>query len=205
MTVCSMCGNQFTPADKSDLRYIAEDKLICEACSHHLDTILDSDDQHEIQKACSAVYNHYIQIPDPVVRYSVKKFMINNAPPAFTKVFPNPVEPKKEPEPAVASAPSEGGMFGNVSSSIKLLTKVFCWVGIIVSVICSIMLFAANNPPHQSTSAAGLLCLILGPFFSWAFSLFLYAFADLLDETKKNNQLLTELVKHSKPDHNSKK
>lgn len=214
MTVCSMCRNHFSPANESDLSYIAEDKPICETCSGHLDTVLESKDQNEVLKACSDIYGYYNNSNDPIVKDSIKNFLINHAPSTAIEELAKNAPPKKQSEPVQfsnqtdyfqeKSAENEEGMFGNVSASIKSLTKVFCWIGIIISVICACLIFAANSR-YQSTILPGHLCLFLGPFLSWASSLFIYAFADLLDETKKNNRLLTELVKLSKQQNSKKK
>ena len=91
----------------------------------------------------------------------------------------------------------ESIMFGNIGGKIKAVTKVACWIGIIGSVILGFVLIGLND--YRNTLVApAVFCLIGGPLLCWIGSLATYALGELVDEVKKNNRLLDELLKATK-------
>lgn len=83
-------------------------------------------------------------------------------------------------------------MFDDIGDKLKTVAKVFCWIGIVFSVIMAIVLFASNDR-YNPTILPGFICLIIGPLASWLGSLTLYGFGELIDLTQRNNQLLKTL------------
>lgn len=80
-------------------------------------------------------------------------------------------------------------MFDDIGGKLKTVAKVFCWIGIVCSVIFAIVFFASNDR-YNPTVLPGFICLIVGPLASWLGSLTLYGFGELIDLTRQNNQLL---------------
>ena len=87
-------------------------------------------------------------------------------------------------------------MFGNVGKSIKTLAKIFCWIGIVASMIGAIALVFIGIPEIRWGGgmyiAIGIGVLILGPVLSWFGSLHTYAFGDLVENTAENKRLLAK-------------
>ena len=76
-------------------------------------------------------------------------------------------------------------MFDNIGSKIKGLAKVLCWVGIIASIICGIMMFVAAAEAswqYESTYITlGIVIIIVGSLGSWVGSFVLYGFGELIN------------------------
>ncbi len=71
-------------------------------------------------------------------------------------------------------------MFDNIGEKLKKMAKVFCWIGIIGSVVLAISYFvmSKNNDGFVLT---GLIVLFVGCLVSWASNLALYGFGELID------------------------
>lgn len=87
-------------------------------------------------------------------------------------------------------------MWSNIGHKIKVLAKVLCWIGIVVSVIAGIAIIAGGsainnaamsygyysyNNTTGSTTLAGILVIILGALGSWIGSFTMYGFGELVD------------------------
>lgn len=72
-------------------------------------------------------------------------------------------------------------MFHNIGKKLQILAKVFCWIGIIASIILAIALWSQNSY-RNPTGAIGFGVLIGGCAGSWLSSAFLYAFGQLVDD-----------------------
>lgn len=83
-------------------------------------------------------------------------------------------------------------MFNNVGNKIKGVAKVFCWLGIIGSVIGGLsMIYIGLNSRHgEELIIYGLLITVLGSLLSWIGSLFTYGFGELV----QNSCVQTELA-----------
>ncbi len=95
--------------------------------------------------------------------------------------------------PSDESESAGSGMFANIGGKIKAVATVFCWIGIIASIIFAIVLFSQDNR-YVSTILPGILCLLLGPLLSWLSSIALYGFGELIETNQENNRLMTELL-----------
>ncbi len=97
-------------------------------------------------------------------------------------------------------------MFDNIGLKIKLLSKVICWIGIIISVILAIIMFAAADNAHYSVedtfTTIGFICLFVGPLSSWIGSFLLYGFGELIDSSMKNARYSEENAMYSKTIYN---
>lgn len=78
-------------------------------------------------------------------------------------------------------------MFEDVGGKIKTVSKVFCWIGIIVSVICTIIVWS-NGDHRNPTIWPGLGVLVGGCLFSWLGSLGAYGFGEMIESTRKNEK-----------------
>ncbi len=73
-------------------------------------------------------------------------------------------------------------MFENIGRKIKTLAEIFCFAGIILSVIVG-LLFVFNDNGHNHSLRAGLIILILGSFLAYVNSLLIYGFGQLIDNS----------------------
>ena len=76
-------------------------------------------------------------------------------------------------------------MFNDIGKKIKTLASVICWLGIIVSVIAAISMFAAASESYyggESYTILGFVYLVGGPLISWIGSFFTYGFGELIDK-----------------------
>ena len=71
-------------------------------------------------------------------------------------------------------------MFDNIGSKIKMVAKVVFWIDIIAS--CSIgIIFLADG--DEIMALIGLSVIVLGCLLSWAGSLFVYGFGQLIENS----------------------
>jgi len=91
-------------------------------------------------------------------------------------------------------------MFDNIGGKIKALAKVFCWIGIIASVIYAIVNFVASGQTRNNDGyiLAGYMFLFLGPLVSWISSFVLYGFGQLIENTSENASLLRKIAGNNK-------
>ena len=75
-------------------------------------------------------------------------------------------------------------MFDNIGGKIKTLAKVVCWIGIIASCLCGIILIGINT----NTAFIGFMVLIVGSFSSWIGSFMTYGLGQLIE----NSDILVE-------------
>lgn len=83
-------------------------------------------------------------------------------------------------------------MFDNVGDKIKGVAKVFCWLGIIVSVLVGIvlMMVGVNTRNGEMTFIVGIVITVVGSLLSWIGSLITYGIGELV----QNSCILTELA-----------
>ena len=90
-------------------------------------------------------------------------------------------------------------MFDNIGSKIKSLAKITCWIGIIFSVITSIILISkGNNIAFLGYAFSGIAFLLIGPLCSWVGSFLLYGFGELIEKT-------TEIAENTRHNNNGDK
>lgn len=71
-------------------------------------------------------------------------------------------------------------MFNNIGKKIKSLSKVICWIGIIISLVLGIVCFAVLEDLEV---LFGFLVIFLGSLLSWLNTFILYAFGQLVDNS----------------------
>ncbi len=81
-------------------------------------------------------------------------------------------------------------MFSNIGGKIKMLAKILCWLGIILSVVFGILFITSGSPMYingEYTSyngvALGIVTIIFGCLASWVGSFFAYGFGQLIENT----------------------
>ena len=92
-------------------------------------------------------------------------------------------------------------VFEDIGAKIKAVTKVFCWVSIIVSVIAAFVMFYMAGESYSTEgfyNGMGWVFLIVLPLGSWLTSLFVYGFGGLKEPPKlqkalKNKQKLLKI------------
>ena len=80
-------------------------------------------------------------------------------------------------------------MWSNIGNKIKVLAKVICWIGIVLSVIAGIAVLAGTSTVQAygytygtgGGVLTGILVIVLGALGSWIGSLTLYGFGELVD------------------------
>ncbi len=92
-------------------------------------------------------------------------------------------------------------MFSNIGKKIKVLAKVFCWIGIIFSFVTGILMgsgtsYLATLSNTISGDAAafatssigvfgGIIFIVVGSLISWISSFVLYGFGELVDNSSE--------------------
>jgi hypothetical protein len=85
-------------------------------------------------------------------------------------------------------------MFRNVGSKIKTLSKVVCWLGIIVSILIGVIFIASSVISGENMIFGiimGVICIVGGSIASWIGSFFTYGFGEIIDK-------LTEIANNTK-------
>lgn len=94
-------------------------------------------------------------------------------------------------------------MFDNIGGKIKMLAKVVCWIGIIVSAVIAIIMFAnAVKYSNDIYTLLRLAYIILGTLLSWIGSFFTYGFGELIEKTAEiaSNTKNTAIIPNYYPD-----
>lgn len=68
-------------------------------------------------------------------------------------------------------------MFGNIGGKIKGLTKIICWIEIIICVIVGIAFMVNGGPGY------GVVIIIVGSLLAWVGSFVLYGFGELVENS----------------------
>ena len=82
-------------------------------------------------------------------------------------------------------------MFSNIGRKIKVTAKVFCWIGIICSVISGIGMIVSSVAASRYASfeyillmiGAGVAVIVLGSLLSWVGSFMMVGFGELIEKT----------------------
>lgn len=89
-------------------------------------------------------------------------------------------------------------MYRNIGGKIKGLASLFCWGGILVSMLCGVGLLATGEGGFQ---VFGIIIMILGSLVSWIGSFAAYGFGQLIE----NSDILVEFATRiSSEEENSK-
>lgn len=88
-------------------------------------------------------------------------------------------------------------MFSNIEKKIKTLAKVLTWIGIVGSVLAGLMLIITGMSQGAGGAgvALGILMMVLGSLGSWISSLTLYAFGQLVEDTKATRELMEDEIR----------
>ncbi len=83
-------------------------------------------------------------------------------------------------------------MFENIGGKIKVVAKISCWIGIVLSIVYAITLYGqaveVRNDSGSILFIYATTCLFLGPLGSWIGSFILYGFGQLVE----NSNILVE-------------
>ncbi len=79
-------------------------------------------------------------------------------------------------------------MYANIGKKIKMLAKVICWIGIILSCIIGLVNYFLSFPSEEAKIIIrelfiGLAIAAGGSLISWISSFVLYGFGELIDKT----------------------
>lgn len=92
-------------------------------------------------------------------------------------------------------------MFNNIGNKLMAVAKVFCWIGIIASIILGIVLIGAGTSNNSysyygssisSTNAtvSGITIIIVGCIGSWIASLLIYGFGQLIEDNAAMRKIM---------------
>lgn len=75
-------------------------------------------------------------------------------------------------------------MYSNIGGKIKVLAKIICIIGIIVSVISGLGIIIVSSIGYNPGLSVfgGLLVIVLGVLFSWLSTFFIYGFGELIEK-----------------------
>ena len=79
-------------------------------------------------------------------------------------------------------------MFDNIGGKIKALAKVFCWLGIIASIISGAAIIVQASQQRYNSGVGilyGVLIIVGGSLISWISSFFTYGFGQLIENTDR--------------------
>ena len=92
-------------------------------------------------------------------------------------------------------------MFDNVGKKIILISKIFCIIGIFISLIWGLNTFLnmleANQDIRKALLAQSILIIILGSFGSWFSSLLLCGFGVLIDSAEQSAESNYQIKKNT--------
>lgn len=77
-------------------------------------------------------------------------------------------------------------MFDNIGKKIKALTKVVCWIGMILTLALGIVLVAV----YSNNVAIGIPIMVGGPLLCWIGSFLMYGFGELVDRTMSIEEMM---------------
>ena len=85
-------------------------------------------------------------------------------------------------------------MFSYVGQKIQTVAKLFCWVGVTLSIVYGcitilggdIVLGAITKYGRSASALAGIFVIAIGSFFSWISSLVLYGFGELVENSERS-------------------
>ena len=77
-------------------------------------------------------------------------------------------------------------MFDNIGKKIKTLTKVVCWIGMILTLALGIVLVAV----YSNNVAIGIPIMVGGPLLCWIGSFLMYGFGELVDRTMSIEEMM---------------
>lgn len=88
-------------------------------------------------------------------------------------------------------------MFTNIEKKIKTLAKVLTWIGIVGSVLTGLMFIIAglSRGAGGAGVALGILMMALGSLGAWISSMALYAFGQLVEDTKATRELMEDDIR----------
>lgn len=89
-------------------------------------------------------------------------------------------------------------MFDNIGGKLKGLAIVGCSIGIIASIIVTMLLWCTNSFYNSMT---GWIVLIAGCLVSWLGSGTCYGFGELIEQSQKQSDYLAQMEKNQKELH----
>ena len=78
------------------------------------------------------------------------------------------------------------GVFDNIGGKIKAFAKFVCILGILFSIIVSILLFGFVK---------GFIFVLAGSLVSWISSFFVYGFGQLIEDNQQTKYMMAELLR----------
>lgn len=173
--------------------------------------LFHSDEDNRDKYACETCEEQFTKVqarkdPEAInyLRVYIDEMSDGETKSKLTKKLEEVISGKSTLEYGKGTTPEQGGLhgfiasegiFGNIGGKIKTVTKVSCYIGMIVCVIAgSGLTIAATDSDSRYMGMIGAFLLFGGTFACWLGSLMTYGFGELIDEVKKNNRLLEQLI-----------
>ena len=190
MDKCTLCGGNF-----ADMKYIVPnsvDKCICQQCNDRIALCIANRDDEVTHGVREILSKQMEDNTDRVVRAYLSSVLKLKNDGNSTEVDPSA---EKGIETTNLKMSEENGVFANIGRTIKRVTKVFFWIEIICCVIAGFMVIIQDSY-YNPTVGIGLAIWFAGPLLAWLGSIFSYGFGELIEQSKRHNQLLSELLKN---------
>lgn len=187
MEKCALCGAEIT-----GIQYVLpniSNKFICQKCNDCVSLCIANENNESTQSARTFL-NAQVEksIDADVINYLLKVLQIKS-----NEGSDSVAADEKNPTSKAMNCAEETGLFGNIGNTVKAVTKVFFWIEVVLCVFVGFVLISENSY-RNPTAGPGFVFLLAGPLVAWLGSLFLYGFGELIEQSRRQNQLLSELI-----------
>lgn len=206
METCSMCRKKVEKINDQ----LSNGKHICAECAQKVDELLESNDIEVVHNAIDYIYACAKDNPDGELSDYLMEMLDNNSS-AIEELEESKkdTEKKKKQNAPVDSnnhendfadrqiiINTESGMFGNIGGKIKIVAKVFCWIGIVAFLIVGLFFVIESQQDwfNKWMLGYGIAFIIAGPLISWLGSILMYGFGELIEKNVVQVQLLERLL-----------
>ena len=190
MEKCVLCGREVM-----GVKYLvpnSSEKYICQNCNDCIALCIANKNDESTQSARVFLNAQMEKSNDPeVVAYLMKVFQMNR-----NEGLSSNAAAEEVSTPNYSKYTEESGLFGNIGRTIKGVTKVSFWLEVVLFIIAGFMLISQDSY-RNPTAGKGFLLLLAGPLIAWLGSLFSYGFGELIEQTTRQNQLLSVLISKS--------
>ena len=96
-------------------------------------------------------------------------------------------------------------MFNNIGRKIKIVAKVFFWIGVLISIIIPLVSvqsvsYSLNGYQYRTSGnniLAVILFIVIGILISWLSTIILYGFGELIERVTGIDDKITTIMNHS--------
>ena len=188
---CVLCGEEVT-----GIKYVvpvSPNKPICQKCNDCIDLCRAGRKDEATQRARAFLNSQTEKNSDPKVLTYLMSILQSEEDGETSNITPS------SEENFVTNTlinKDEGGIFKNIGSTIKEVTKILFYLEAALCFAVGIVLISKDSY-YTSTATIGFAVLLAGPLSAWIVSIFLYGFGELIEQSTRQNQLLSVLISKS--------